>query len=150
MFLTRNDILPSLGVIYDATDALTLRASYSQTIARQSFKELTPILQQEFLGGPIFIGNPSLEMSSLKNYDLRLDYRPDAESLLSVSWFYKDISKPIEYVQRATSFVFTTPVNYTSGRMNGLEFEARQGLGSLPMHSMAFPWGRTRPSSTRS
>lgn len=129
--LTRNDILPSIGVIYEATDALTLRASYSQTIARQSFKELTPILQQEFLGGPIFIGNPSLEMSSLENYDLRLDYRPDAESLLSFSWFFKDISKPIEYVQRATTFGFTTPVNYASGRMSGLEFEARQGLGPL-------------------
>ena len=47
----------------------------AETVARQTFKELTPILQQEFLGGPIFIGNPELGMSALNNYDLRARLR---------------------------------------------------------------------------
>ena len=47
--------------------------AYSETVARQTFKELTPILQSDYVGGPVFTGNPSLQMSNLKNYDLRVD-----------------------------------------------------------------------------
>ena len=127
----QNDVLPSIGLVYQATDELTLRASYSRTVARQTFKELTPILQQEFLGGPVFVGNPGLGMSSLDNYDLRLDYEPYAGGLFSVSLFQKDLEDAIEYVQREVSFTFTTPENYPEGRLKGVEFEVRQHLGEF-------------------
>jgi len=126
---SQDNILPALSLIYDPTSDLTLRASYSQTVARQTFKELTPILQQEFLGGPIFIGNPDLQMSQVHNYDLRADYRPFEGGLLSASYFYKDITDPIEYVQVVTTFNYTTARNYPKGWLSGFEFEARQDLG---------------------
>ncbi|MCA9450857.1 MAG: TonB-dependent receptor, partial [Candidatus Omnitrophica bacterium] len=72
----QSDVLPSIGFVYDPFEKLTIRGSYTQTVARQTFKELTPIQQQEFLGGDVFIGNPFLQMSALKNYDIRLDYTP--------------------------------------------------------------------------
>ncbi len=125
----QDDVLPALSVEYKPVERVTLRAAYSQTVARQTFKELTPILQQEFLGGPVFIGNPDLQMSAIENYDLRVDYVPYDESLVSLSWFQKDITDPIEYVQRVATFEFTTPVNYPQGELNGVEFEVRQGLG---------------------
>lgn len=125
----REDVLPSLGLVYVPVDNLTLRASYSETVARQTFKELSPIQQQEYLGGPVFVGNPELDMSELKNYDLRADFSPREGSLLSVSWFKKDIKGPIEYVQRISSFDYTTAVNYPEGKLSGFEFEVRQGLG---------------------
>lgn len=125
----RDDVLPALGLVYRPVRDWTLRASYSETVARQTFKELTPILQQEYLGGPVFVGNPELEMSSLRNYDLRLDHTPQPGALISASWFYKDIRDPIEYVQRVINFSFTTPVNYPEGRLSGFEFEVRQDLG---------------------
>lgn len=121
--------LPALGLEYRPAEKVTLRASYSQTVARQTFKELSPILQQEFLGGPIFIGNPRLGMSDLENYDLRVDYTPQPGGLLSASWFYKDFNSPIEYQQQVRDFAFTTAVNYPEGRMQGMEFELRQHLG---------------------
>lgn len=127
----QSDVLPALGLAVELTDQVTVRGSFSQTIARQTFKELTPIIQQEFLGGPIFIGNPELEMSSLDNYDLRIDYTPYAGSLVSLSWFYKDIRNPIEYVQRLAGFNFTTPVNYPDGKLSGVEAEVRQSLGEF-------------------
>ncbi|MFN3533246.1 MAG: TonB-dependent receptor domain-containing protein [Candidatus Brocadia sp.] len=109
---------------------ITLRGSYSETVARPTFKELTPIQQQEFLGGDIFIGNPELQMSALKNYDLRLDYMPYNGGLISVSWFYKDIKDPIEYVQDlVNAFSFITPLNFPEGKLSGFEFETRQHLG---------------------
>ncbi|MBI1851251.1 MAG: TonB-dependent receptor [Planctomycetes bacterium] len=125
----QDDVLPSIGVEVKPVEPVTLRASYNETIARQTFKELTPILQQEFLGGPIFIGNPALKMSALRNYDLRADYSLYDGGLVSASWFYKDIEDPIEYVQRFVNFTFTTPVNYPKGKLSGYELEVRQKIG---------------------
>lgn len=127
----RDDVLPSIGFIYKIIDQVTLRGSYAQTIARQTFKELSPIAQQEYYGGDVFIGNPDLQPAELKNYDLRLDYTPFEGSLVSASYFYKDIKNPIEYVQRfATNVgVYTTPRNFPEGYLSGFEFEVRQQLG---------------------
>ncbi len=129
--IDQRDVLPALALVYNPVEAVTLRASYSETVARPTFKELTPILQEEFLGGPIFIGNPGLELSSLDNYDLRVDYRPYEGSLLSASYFKKDITDAIENVQRIIGFSFTTPVNFPKGEISGYELEARQDLGLL-------------------
>lgn len=127
----QHDVLPSIGLVYRPLDEITLRAAYNETIARQTFKELTPVLNQEYLGGPVFVGNPDLQISQIRNYDLRVDVTPIEGSFLSASWFRKDIEDPIEYIDRSTTFSFTFPVNYPRGRLSGLEFEARQELGSL-------------------
>ncbi len=126
---SQRDVLPAVELIARPVEPLSFRAAYSQTVAHQTFKELTPILQQEFLGGPIFIGNPALQMSALRNYDLRGDYVPFEGSLLSASWFRKDVDDPIEYAQKVTTFTYTTAENYPEGFLTGWEFEARQALG---------------------
>jgi hypothetical protein len=128
---SESNALPALALEITPLERVTLRLSYSETVARQTFKELTPVVQQEFLGGPIFIGNPDLRLARLRNYDVRLDYTPNDDGLLSVSWFHKDIDDAIEYVQRVFDFSFTTAVNYPDGRLTGWELEGRQGLGHL-------------------
>jgi outer membrane receptor protein involved in Fe transport len=80
-------------------------------------------------------------MSSLQNYDLRLDYVPYEGSLVSTSWFRKDIKDPIEYVQRLIDFPFTTAVNYPTGKLTGYEFEVRQSLGQFWHHMEGFAVG---------
>ena len=127
--LEQDDALPAVALVYEPVEELTLRAAYSQTIARPNFKELTPIIQQEYLGGPIFIGNPDLGLSSVDNYDLRADWRPYGGALVSLSWFRKEIEDPIEYVQRYVGFDFTTAVNYPEGELDRYEIEVRQDLG---------------------
>ncbi len=127
--ISEEDVLPSLGFVYEPNDQWTIRASYAETIARPTFKELSPILQQEFLGGPIFIGNPSLQQAAVENYDLRFDYKPYEGGLYSVSFFKKDIESPIEFVQEVVDFDFTTPVNFPEGELEGVELEVRQDLG---------------------
>lgn len=123
------DVLPSIGFVFAPFEPVTLRGSYSRTVARQTFKELSPITQMEYLGGDVFVGNPELEMSQLQNYDLRLDYTPYEGGLFSLSYFYKDVKDPIEYVQRYADFDYTTPRNYPEGMLSGYEFEFRQQLG---------------------
>ena len=129
---SENDILPSLGVEWKASSAWTFRGAVSRTVARQTFKELTPIIQQEFLGGPVFIGNKDLEMSGIANFDLRADFVPTQGTLVSFSLFHKEVTDAIEYVQVPTdSFTYTTAVNYPKGSLSGIEFEARQGLWKI-------------------
>jgi outer membrane receptor protein involved in Fe transport len=128
----QSDILPSIGFRFEPWEWVTLRASYSETLARQTFKELTPIQQQEFLGGDVFIGNPDLLPASVENLDFRLDMTPFDGGLLSVSYFRKDIENVIENVQRLVGNLdFTFPVNYPTGRLIGWEFEVRQDMGRV-------------------
>jgi TonB-dependent receptor len=135
----QNDVLPALGFEFKPHEDISLRASYSETVARQTFKELTPIQQMEYLGGDVFVGNPNLTMSSLKNYDLRADYTPFEGSLLSASWFKKDVKDPIEYAQKISTFLYTTAINYPEGELSGYEFEFRQQLGRFwdPLEGLA-------------
>jgi TonB-dependent receptor len=129
----QDDVLPSIGFEFAPIESLKIRASYTETVARQTFHELTPVQQMEYLGGDVFIGNNNLSMSSLKNYDLRLDYSPYVGGLISLSWFKKDITDPIEYTQGYMDNVglYVTPVNYPEGEVVGYEIEIRQSLGHL-------------------
>jgi TonB-dependent receptor len=129
------DVLPSLGFQLKILDDLTLKGSYAETVARQTFKELTPIMYQEYMGGPVFIGNPDLRMSHVKNYDLRTDWTPYHGSLFSASYFVKDIRDPIEQVQAIGNvglpFIYTTARNYPKGTLSGIELEARQKMEDI-------------------
>ena len=128
----QDDLLPMIGWNWNIEEDLILRTSFAQTVARQTFRELTPILQQEYAAGPIFIGNPDLGMSGLNNYDVRLDWTPFEKWLLSGSAFYKDISDNIEYIGRyGTGFQYTTPVNFDSATLFGLEGEVRVGMEQI-------------------
>lgn len=129
---SQDDALPSIGLEVVPIKPVKVRGSYSQTVARQTFKELSPVMQMEYLGADIFVGNPLLKMSSLHNYDVRVDYEPFSGSLISASWFHKDIKDPIEYVQAfQASLYYTTPVNYPEGSLEGYELEIRLALGKL-------------------
>jgi len=125
----QSDILPSLGFVLMPHRDVTIRGSYSETVARQTFKEMTPIQQMEYLGGPVFIGNPNLKMSALKNYDLRVDYAPYPGGLVSASYFFKDVTDPIEYVQKDAGFGYRGPENYPEGWLQGVELEVRHEMG---------------------
>ncbi len=122
---TVNSVLPMIGWNWSIRDDLVLRAAFAQTIARPNFYELVPVQQYDFLGGPIFIGNPGLGMSSLNNYDIRLDWTPEQDWLISGSFFYKQINDPIQYVQRFAGFEYTTAINMPSGHLYGVELESR-------------------------
>ncbi|WP_186804863.1 TonB-dependent receptor domain-containing protein [Limihaloglobus sulfuriphilus] len=131
VFFSQDDTLPSIGFEYDLFEEVKIRGSYSETVARQTFKELTPVKQQDYLGGDVFVGNPELTMSALENYDLRCDFTPYEGSLISASYFFKDVTDPIEYVQRNAGITYTTAVNYPEGEISGWEFEIRQELGNF-------------------
>jgi len=96
--IDETDILPALALNLKPVTDFNLRLTYAETIARPTFKEITPVLYQEFDSSKYFLGNPDLEISSLQNYDARVEWHPPKSAdVVAVSYFYKTIKDPIQY-----------------------------------------------------
>lgn len=122
-------LLPSLGISIEVMKNMFVRASWSQTIARPTFRELAPVATEEFLDGDEFIGNAGLNISQIDNYDLRWEWFRRPGEVLAVSFFYKEIQDPIELISFQTGGRdFIQPVNYETGEVIGGEFEGRTSL----------------------
>jgi outer membrane receptor protein involved in Fe transport len=135
------DFFPSINVIFSANENQNIRGSYTKTIARPSFKELSyaqildPITNRIFNGSLFTYGNwdGNLVETRIDNLDLRWEsFREDGQ-MFSVSAFYKKFDKPIEMVripEQQTSTEFQ-PRNVGDGEVVGVELEARKNLGFI-------------------
>jgi TonB-dependent receptor len=123
------DLLPAAAATFQLIPEVNLRFAWSQTLARPSFKEMGPVVTQDFSDSQIFIGNPNLKLSSVNNYDFRAEYFPRAGEVLAFSLFYKDIQKPIEQtIAQSGNTQFFQYINNPNGTLWGAEFEARKRL----------------------
>ena len=127
------DWLPSLAATLKLTDAQQLRLSASRTLARPEYRELSPIISRDVIGGENVQGDENLERTNVTNLDLRWEMYPSAGEALSVAVFAKHFTNPIERVFGAgsggTSFVFFT--NAQAADNYGVELELRKGLGMI-------------------
>lgn len=137
-------LFPSLNLVYNFSDNQNIRASYSKTIARPSFKELSyaeiydPITGRTFVGGLFRDANDvagieywdgNLISTDIHNFDLRWElYQPNGQ-MFSISGFYKRFLNPIEVVQYATQVGAFQPRNVGDGTVLGAETEFRVNLG---------------------
>ncbi len=127
--IDQSDLLPSVSLIWDMTEQMKLRASWSRTIAKPTFRELAPVATEEFIFGDEFVGNPDLMISSITNYDLRWEWYRRPGEVLAATLFYKDIEDPIELIAfSAGGRLFNQPVNYEQGNVSGIELEGRVTL----------------------
>ena len=123
--LQLNDVLPSLGLVFQVRDDVNVRTSYGRTIARPTFRELAPYLSFEFIGSFGLLGNADLQRTTVDNFDSRVEWFFGPGQLLAVSGFYKAFENPIEYVELTNSGNNAVqPQNVGSGR------GARAGAGS--------------------
>lgn len=134
--IDQTDVLPAVSLTLKPTRDISMRLAYGETIARPTFKELTPVLYQEFDSSRIFLGNPELGISNLKNYDVRIEWRPPGKTdILAASYFNKTIEGPIQYTVykgfAGGSEDYIVPENYASGEVSGFELEARKDLGFI-------------------
>lgn len=127
-----NDILPALGVVWRPEEQLFVRANWSETVARPTFKEITPVVMPVAGTGDSFVGNPELQESHMYNYDLRGEWYPTPGNLISVGTFKKTIRDVIDRVgvEFYDSQIYV-PINYPEARLHGYELELRQSLGAL-------------------
>jgi len=132
------NLFPSTNIIYSITPKQNLRTSYSRTIARPSFKELSyaqildPITNRIFNGG-LFTYNGTwdgnLKSTNIDNLDLRWELS-NKNDFYSISGFYKHFNNPIELVripEQQTSTEYQ-PRNVGNGDVYGLEFELRKSF----------------------
>ncbi len=124
------DVLPSLAVNVQLTDAQALRLSATQTLSRPEYREMAPISYRDMLGEREVFGDSSLVRSLVQNYDARWEWYPTLDEVLSLGVFAKRFDKPIEQIDVATSGVSQLSyVNARSAFNYGAELELRKNLG---------------------
>ena len=119
-------ILPSLTFTYlpENYENLQIRFGYSETIARPTFRELSPTLFVDVDTDRVVAGSLYLENSEIENFDLRLEYYFGQNQFLTLGAFYKEIDKPIEEsVTEIGDLVITSYQNVPLAEISGFEFE---------------------------
>lgn len=131
--LDNQDWLPSANLIYALRENMNLRLGYSRTLARPTFREFAPFASFDFIGDFILNGNPGLDRTLIDNYDVRFEWFPDFNEIISISAFYKDFTNPIEKVILPTggSDIQLQFRNVPKAEALGLEFEFKKNLGFL-------------------
>ncbi len=135
--INKTKYLPSVAVSWRATDELTLRAAYSQTLARPSFRELGYYASLSSGTDDIVIGNPQLRTSDVDTVDFRAEYVVENGDLAAITAFYKTIDEPIEAVSvrdplgTGITTYRTFRNNPSEAELVGVELEARKNLGFL-------------------
>ncbi|MCH2231568.1 MAG: carboxypeptidase-like regulatory domain-containing protein [Crocinitomicaceae bacterium] len=132
------NLLPSVNLVYKIKKAKTdstykrstnIRAAYSQTVARPSFKEKSISSIYDPIQGRTYNGNIDLLQTSIHNADLRYEFFFGRTELFSVSAFYKHFIDPIEIVANYAAPSNVQPINAGVADVLGAEVEIRKAIG---------------------
>lgn len=129
--LHNTDPTPGVNVIYAVNPRQNLRASYSRTLSRPDFRELSPFDFNNVLGGYVVQGNPALKRATIDNIDGRWEAFPGASQVIAISVFGKHFTNPIEQTILPSNDLRQTFVNARGARNIGIELELRKYLGSM-------------------
>ncbi|MFN3536478.1 MAG: TonB-dependent receptor [Brevundimonas sp.] len=128
--------LPSFTVRYDVTEDFRLRFNYGETLRRPNFIDLNPNFS---LTGDLTNvgygtgsgGNPNLEATSAKNFDVAAEWYFAQDSAIYLTLFRREIEGLVVPLTRrltipgsglnTDSFVVTQPVNASDGILEGYE-----------------------------
>lgn len=142
--LIMQDYLPAAGLTVFLTDSMQFRLGYSETISRPAFKDLNPVGYYDDERDRTVTGNPDLKGTIIANRDARLEWYFGNQENISVGYFDKDFTNPIEEV--AGSFqngVLTYSeggfqlANVGNARVRGFEVEFRKNFSFI--HSSLQP-----------
>jgi hypothetical protein len=126
------DILPAIGLVWESSPSVALRANYGRTVGRPLFRELAPFLFPDVVRNRLITGNPQLRTAHIHNFDLRLEYFASSQEVFAVSAFAKQFTDPIETVNNAAgSSTSLTYCNANEAIVLGGELEARMSFARL-------------------
>ena len=118
-------LYPSFNLKYAINEKQSIRFANSYTTTLPEFKEIAPF---EYVSpvGQVTRGNPDIEASTNYNYDLKWEFFPSRDELISVTGFYKKIEDPINKVQdRGSAGVFSYFNSGKEAEVYGVEVEGR-------------------------
>ncbi|MCP3099137.1 TonB-dependent receptor [Myxococcus sp. K15C18031901] len=125
------DWLPTFNAIYALTPTVNLRAGYSYTLARPTFRELAPFTFYDFVRRRNISGNPDLKQTRIHNADARVEWFVGDNEVLAASAFYKRFENPIERVINSAGAGDMNFENTPAANTYGVELEARTSLGRI-------------------
>ncbi len=134
------DIFPSVNIVYSLSEKTNVRASYSKSTARPSFREAStndiydPVTDRRFIGALGF--GVVLRPTYIDNFDLRYEFFGENGDGFALSGFYKNFVDAIELVSPVTAFT-VTPRNLENAFLFGGELEIRKNLGFIGLERFA-------------
>ena len=105
-------VYPSVGLTYMGSfwaDTFQLRLGWSETAVRPDLREITGSLYIDPINGNPTRGNPGVVPSDVSNYDLRAEWFFGNGDNLTVTAFFKQIDKPIEFFESPASDTTIAP-----------------------------------------
>jgi hypothetical protein len=130
-YLANTDPAPAVNAIYALSARQNLRFSYSRTLSRPDFRELSPFDFNNVLGGFVTQGNPNLKRAAINNFDGRWERFLGGNQVMAASVFAKTFSNPIEQTILPANDLRQTFVNAKGARNFGFELEYRSSMAQL-------------------
>ena len=103
------EFLPSLNLNYEPFEDVIVRFGYAQVMARAGLSSIRPDASVSVSGGTRTVsgGNPRLEPTKAKTYDLGLEFYFSDESMLGLALFRKDINSHVQNLRETKTFTAT-------------------------------------------
>ncbi|HWF13463.1 MAG TPA: TonB-dependent receptor [Candidatus Acidoferrales bacterium] len=143
-------ILPSAAIRYAVTPSTNFRLSYSRGLSRPDPQDIAQAVTYTTIGSPgiqqntVNLGNPNLKAETGDSIDFLVEHYLNSFGMISVGYFYKNLTNPIVQNQfflnnfspnpviPPQTFLATQPINAGSAWLNGVEFAYLQHLSFLP------------------
>jgi outer membrane cobalamin receptor len=129
--LDSRDALPGVTLTFLISDAQQLRLGWSKTLSRPDFRELSPAPFTDPETDRETVGNPDLQQAEFHNYDARWEYYFSPKENLSVGFFWKDLTNPIEKILLPGPAGLLQLQNAGSANIFGVELDFRKELEFL-------------------
>jgi TonB-dependent receptor len=132
------NLLPSVHINFRPTDNTNLRAAWTNTLARPSYVDISPVQNINLAENTGEFGNPALKPATVMNFDLMGEQYFNNVGILSAGVFYKSIqnfSFPSYFISQdgiTRGFQITQPQNGQIASLFGIELSIQQQLTFLP------------------
>jgi TonB-dependent receptor len=143
-------VLPSVAVRYAITPSTNVRVSYARGLSRPDPQDIAQAVTFSTAGSPgnqknlVTLGNPNLKAETGDNIDVLLEHYLNPFGLVSIGYFYKNLTDPIVTqsfiltnfqpipTEPPGTFTATQPINAGSAWINGVELAYLERLTFLP------------------
>lgn len=143
-----HDWLPAVNLSLEVQPNLFVRATYAKNLARPRPTDLSPAVNcvidlADTIAGEdtCTAGNPALQPYRADQYDLNAAWYPNADTIVSIGYYYKDIKSFVLPASVRTGvdlfgdgllYTVRQPTNGFGAKLDGLEISASTAFTFLP------------------
>lgn len=132
--LLEDELFPSLAATYIVDSEMQFRFNYSETTIRPDFRDISTSFYIDPLTEFLVRGSTSLKSSAVDNIDFRWEWYLETGENVSVAFFWKDITNPIEQIELPSATEGAPQLltaNATDGQLYGVEVEFLKDLSFI-------------------